>query len=438
MNLISSFTSVLICKTNNIMKTKNTLLKAVTYAMAGSSLLSSCEKKSASEVAPTSAVVSDVMSSKDVVLKDGVLVFKDRKAMKNFNSYLNAKGVDYANQWEKSLGFESMAHILRTVTAAENKLEEDFLKGKSDSELAQLRNMPAPHSALYTKWVSAGTLRVVKDATGAESFGVNASHDLFTNVLNSEGIVAFGDTVYQFKGHDMKMTTKGLANLVALQSATQSDRVRQIVVKENLFPNEQRAVQASGTANRIVYNAPTKETVNQFASKEKITMRVSLYSNLLDTSLPDVFRENDVDFWYEAEAEKKNFWGNWNKVDNGSGISGLTANYSWDAEVRPNPTTSPVTFNIPGYSYGYTNVSWTYLATSKPNIVKFDYSTGAPQFGNQTAPNGRYGQSFFASNSPDFAANTSPYWSITRGLLLRTGTFTCYDASGSRSATVNW
>lgn len=289
-----------------------------------------------------------------------------------------------------------MAHTLRDVADAENKLEEDFLKGKSASELAQLKNMPAPHSALYTKWVNAGTLRVSKDSDGAETFGVNASHNLFTNVLNAEGIVAFGDTVYQFKGHNMKTTTKGLSNLAALQSATQSDPARQIIVKENLFPDEQRAMHSAGAANRVVYNGPTQYTINQWTSKQKITMRVNFYSNLLDTSDPTVFRINDVDFWYEAEAESKNFWGNWNKVDNGSGISGLTAQYTWDAEVKPNPTTTSFTvFRIPGYSDGFANANWSYLASSKPNIVKFDSFVGSPQYGNQIAPNGRYDSGYF-------------------------------------------
>lgn len=402
--------------------------------MAGSLLLSGCEKKSDSEVAPAPAV----MSEQDVVLKDGILTFKNRKALKDFNSYLNAKGAAYSNQWEKSLGFESMAHILRAVTDAENKLEEDFLKGKSADELAQLKNTPAPHSALYTKWVNAGTLRVTKDADGAETFGVNASHDLFTNVLNAEGVVAFGDTVYQFKGHDIKTTTRGLSNLAALQSATQSNPAYRIVVKQNLFPDEQRALQPAGAANRIVYNGPTQETNYQW-DKQKITMRVHFYSNLVDTNDVGIYKENDVDFWYEAEAESKNFWGNWKKVDNGSGISGLTAQYTWGAVVVPYTSTYVSNFNIPGYTDGSANQNWSYLASSKPNIVKFDYTTGAAQFGNQVAPNGHYDSNYFSQNSAQFRQySNGPYWTIQSGLLLLRGTFVCYDASGSRSATVNW
>ncbi len=360
--------------------------------------------------------------------------------MKNFNSYLNAKGVEYANNWEKSLGFESMAHIINNVRDAENKLEKDFLQGKSADELARLKQMPAPHTALYTKWVNAGTLRVVKDADGAEELDVNASHTLFTNVLNAEGIVAFGDTVYQFKGHDMKMTTKGLNNLTALRAATQSDPASQITVRESLFPDEQRTKNPKGvgTASRIVYNGQPQQTQTQYresSTDRKIVMTVSFYSNLLDTSLPDVFRENDVDFWYEAKAEYKNYWGNWKLRDNGNGISGLTAQYNWYATIQPNPNTSPNILFVPGYSGGYANPDHSYLASAKPNIVKFDSSTGAPQFGNQTAPNGRYGYSYFAGtfNSADY-----PYWSITQGLLLeRNSSFTCYE-SGGRSARVVW
>ena len=415
------------------MKTKQLLLPiaCVSAALA----LFSCEKNVDSEVNPAPAV----MSKQDVVLKDGVLVFKDRKTMKNFNSYLNAKGVDYANQWEKSLGFESMAHILNDVIDADNKLEAEVLKGKSADEVAQLQKTPAPHTALYTKWVKAGTLRVAKDADGTETLDVNASHTLFTNVLNAEGIVAFGDTVYQFKGHNMKVTTKGLSNLDALRSATQSDPSRQITVRKSLFPDEQRAQSSntSGTANRIVYSGPIQEYQNQYresSTDRKLTMRVYFYSNLVDTSDPEVFRENDVDFWYEAKAEYKS-WGSWKLRDNGNGVSGLTAQYSWHAQVKPYPVrTSPV-FDIPGYTSGFANPDHSYLASSKPNRVKFDSSTGAPQFGNQTLPNGRYGYSYFAGtfNPADY-----PFWSITEGLLLdRNSVFTAYEGGG-RSAQVIW
>lgn len=416
------------------MKITNTLWQLVTCAIAGSVLLSSCEKESDSKGAPAPSV----MSQQDVVVKDGILVFKDRKTMKNFNSYLNAKGVEYANQWEKSLNFVSMAHILNDVIDADTKLEADILKGKSADEVAQLQKTPAPHTALYTKWVNAGTLRVAKDADGTETLDVNASHNLFTNVLNAEGIVAFGDTVYQFKGHNMKVTTKGLSNLDALRSATQSDPSRQITVRKSLFPDEQRAQSSnnSGTANRIVYNGPIQQSQYQYresSTDRKVTMSVYFYSNLVDTSLPDVFRENDVDFWYEAKAEYKS-WGSWRLRDNGNGISALTAQYSWQAEVMPNPVTSPAVFTVPGYSTGYANPDHSYLASSRPNRVKFDSSTGSPQFGNQTLPNGRYGYGYFGAtfNSADY-----PYWSITRGLMLdRNSIFIAYV--GSRSTQVTW
>lgn len=416
------------------MKTPNTFWQLITCAITGSVLLSSCEKRSDSEVAPASSV----MSKRDVVLQDGVLVFKDRKTMKNFNSYLNAKGVEYANQWEKSLNFESMAHILNDVRDADNKLEADLIKGKSADEITQLQKTPAPHTALYTKWVNAGTLRVAKDADGTETLGVNASHTLFTNVLNAEGIVAFGDTVYQFKGHTMKVTTKGLSNLDALRSATQSDPSGQITVRESIFPDEQRAQisKNAGVANRIVYSGNVQQSQTQYresSTDRKVVMSVYFYSNLLDTSLPDVFRENDVDFWYEAKAEYKS-WGSWKLRDNGNGISALTAQYSWHAQVKPNPIQTLPVFDVPGYTSGYANPDHSYLASSRPNSVKFDSSTGAPQFGNQTVPNGRYGYGYFAGtfNSADY-----PYWSITEGLLLdRYSVFTAYV--GGRSAQVTW
>lgn len=415
------------------MKTRNTLWQAA-FAVAAFALLSSCEKNSESEVQPASSV----MSKQDVVLQDGILVFKDRKTMKNFNSYLNAKGVEYANQWERSLGFESMAHILNDVRDADNKLQENIIKGKSADEVAQLQKMPAPHSALYTKWVNAGTLRVTKDADGIETLDVNTTHNLFTNVLNAEGIVAFGDTVYQFKGHTLKVTTKGLSNLDALRAATQSDPSHQIIVRETLLPDKQQLQSSKnpGTANLVVYTGPVQEFQKQYresSTDRKVTMRVYFYSNLLDTSDPTIFRENDVDFWYEAKAEYKT-WGQWKLRDNGNGISALTAQYSWHAQVKPYVNRTLPVFDVPGYTAGYANPDHSYLASSKPNYVKFDSSTGAPQFGNQTVPNGRYGYSYFSGT---FNPSDYPYWGITEGLKLDAGGVFTANVGGWQ-AKVTW
>ena len=78
--------------------------------------------------------------------------------MKEFNSRLNAEGVQAADAWEKSLGFVSVAHIFQEVNNAEDALEKQVLAGKSTEELDHLKELPAPHTALYKKWVDTGTL----------------------------------------------------------------------------------------------------------------------------------------------------------------------------------------------------------------------------------------------------------------------------------------
>jgi len=418
------------------MKTKRIILQ-VACTVAGIGAFSSCEKNSVIEPAPTAGTMKP-----EVVLKDGVLVFKSRKDMKNYASYLNARGVEYADKWEKSLGFKSMAHILAEVREAEDKLEVEVLQGKSDAELAILKAGPVPHSAQYTKWVNAGTLRVTKDADGAETLDVNASHSLFTNVLNAEGIVAFGDTVYQFKGDAMKVTTNGLSDLAALRTSEKSNSSRHITVQRP-FTGEQpnKALKGGLNANPVISdlvisNGNQQEAQNQYevgGTPRKITMKVSLYSELYDVPNPSnndvVYFRNNVDFWFEAKSEYKNFWGNWKLQEIGKGFNSVIANYRWSAFVQKFLYSNYDVISVPGYTSGAANPDLSYLAQAKPNVARFDRNFGAPQFGNQIAPNGIYG--------PFSTDNGAGAGYITRGLLLDTGSSFSATADG-RTAQVIW
>ncbi|RAK65163.1 hypothetical protein DLM85_16630 [Hymenobacter edaphi] len=377
--------------------------------------LASCEKEPAGEAAPQPKV------SEEVVLRNGILVFKDRKTMREFNARLNAKGTAYADQWEQSLGFESMAHILNEVKAAETQLEVDFLRGKTAAQLTQLRQQPALHSALYTKWVNAGVLRAEKSPDGGETLDVNASHTHYTNVMNADGMVAFGDTLYQYRGNKIKVTTKGLGQAAALKAASASDAAQHITVKTSPFRYESQ--QGQQRTNEITYNGNQwRDAYN--GSKQKAIIKVSLYSEILY----DAHKQNFVDFWIEARCLKKNFWGNWVDESFGDGIWGIEATYSWTAQVNPF-WYSTMTLNVPGYTPG--NAYVYYVPDTHPGTIKMDYTTGAPQFGNQLFPNGTY--------TPYFDPSTGYNYYISQGIKIDNNSiFKCIPVNFRPEAVLYW
>ena len=326
--------------------------------------------------------------------------------MREYNFKLNAKGFGYSNAWEKAQGFESIACILNEVKKAENQLEVDFLRGKTAADLQRLRHTPAPHSALYTKWVDAGALRVTKDSDGAESFDVNASHTHFTNVMNAEGFVAFGDTLFQFKGNQIKSTTKGLPGAAALRAASATDPKQQITVKESAFCGEQQpGLQNRGT-NTVTFNDSDYSEVRFDNNNRATTIKAFLYSEILY----DAGKQNYVDFWMEASCRVKNFWGNWRDADFGDGIWAVEANWSWNAVVNPFSFSSQQLF-VSGFTQG--NSSVYYSPGNKPGYIKLDYTTGAPQFGNQIFPNGTY--------TPNFDPSLGYNYIISQGIKLNRG-----------------
>jgi hypothetical protein len=381
--------------------------------------LASCEKND-SAVEP----VKPAVAQEDVVLKEGILVFKNRNTMREYNSMLNAKGFDYSNAWEKEKGFESIARILNEVKKAERQLEVDFLRGKTPAELQRLRHTPAPHSAQYTKWVNAGVLRVTKDSDGAESFDVNASHTHFTNVMNAEGFVAFGDTLFQFKGNQIKSTTKGLSGAVALRAASATDPQQQIVVKESAFCDEQNSKAQKRGTGEVTFNNSDKTEVRFDNDKRATIIKTSLYSEILY----DARKQNFVDFWIEAWSREKDFWGNWRDADYLDGIYAIEGNWAWNAVVNPNYNSSyPLV--VPGFTRGTSSVY--YAPSSYPGYIKLDRTTGAPQFGNQLFPNGTY--------TPYFDPSLGYNYVISRGIKLDNGSvFKCIPRHHWPEAILTW
>ncbi len=399
------------------MKTKQLLLPIACLGIALG--LFGCEKKSAIEPVPQK------MAKADVSVKDGILVFKDWTTLRLYNANLNAKGIQYADEWEKSMHFESVAHILNEVNVAEAKLEESFLLGKSAEELKRLSNEPAPHTALYTRWVNAGTLRVEKEADGAEKVGVDASHTHYTNVMNSEGLVAAGDTIYQFKGNKIKVTTKGLANVVALKAATASEPGQQISVQVNPFRYDKTGQSGQQrSTNELTFDG--NDYVDAYNNNhERSTIKVALFSEILD----EAHKRNRVDFWIEATCEHKNFWGNWVNNEFGDGIYAIEADWSWNADVNPYIYARSTYLRVENFTVGRQTLR--FLPDTRAGYIKMDYTTGAPQFGNQIFPNGTYTAYF----DPSLGYN----YYISQGIKINRGsTFKLIPVRYRPEALLTW
>ena len=287
---------------------------------------------------------------------------------------------------------------------------------------------------------------------------------MFTNVLNADGVVAFGDTVYQYKGRYIKRTMNGFSNLTALKAATQSDSTRDIVVNVVAFSDEQRIekeknhVQTSttpltvtSTSDLVVFN-DFQDAITNYSvggTSRRVILTASLYSELYDIpERANFYHFNNVDFWFQARAEYKNFWGNWKPQEGGKGISSLTANYSWTAAILLNADNSPSIYNniyVTDYTSGSVpNFSYPYLATSKPGTIRFDKTTGTPTNGYQIAPNGVYGPQFFNRNGEirngygDQLYLDSKF-TISQGLKLNSGAvFTCTVDGSNVTTILNW
>jgi len=174
------------------------------------------------------------LDMKSISISQGVLKFNSRADFKNTLKALNGKSVNFVLDWNKSLGFRSQEAIFQEIIEAENIVRDKQAAGL-DPDITLKEFLDAgltwDHSPIYIEYINKGLIIEMTDHDGCKWFKHNVLNPTYMPLLNEEGFVVLGDTLYQFTKDKVKYSPGGsLSKIPKLADANETDQDQNIYV----------------------------------------------------------------------------------------------------------------------------------------------------------------------------------------------------------------
>ena len=277
--------------------TQKTIKSLVLFFAAALFVLGGCEKD---ELLDTNNTVDELMaqaSSKSNCYYNqeyNMMVFQSEKELNEYITNLNIGETRRIAEGE----FVSLSDILAEVMEAEAEkdnyfeilyMQEDLTVQQKDDIIKQAEERDPVN--ITTKYLQEG---IIRQFESKESYGyeLTSCAPYYAEVLNKEGMVMAGDTIFQYTNDKVKMLTDGDFKKIKLLKLTESND------KENNI--ELIDVASGGKSQIIFYSYNTKFE----AYKKRISVQAFLN---------EYWSGNKKSYAYYLQfyCEEKNFWGNW-------------------------------------------------------------------------------------------------------------------------------
>ncbi|HEU4404590.1 MAG TPA: hypothetical protein VFS43_04780 [Polyangiaceae bacterium] len=168
---------------------------------------------------------SAVEQDQPVVVRSGVLVFRDAKALQETLAGLSVLDADSLRAWNRGMGFVSLREVFDEVVREEAALDEHYERlAQSGPEAAALLPTEPVHSEAYHRALRAGRLRVVAEDDG-EYFDYNLRQVHLAPILDPDGRVSVGGVLMQYGPAETKQVSyEGLAEIEGAKVALAGER----------------------------------------------------------------------------------------------------------------------------------------------------------------------------------------------------------------------
>ena len=259
--------------------------------------------------------------TQDVQSKDGTLIFENEQHMMNELETLAKMNLEEKIKWENKYNFRSLGSIEMLINNAELEKQNAFYKNLNpDLKIAdyEAMNYKYLHTDIYKKYLAMGVIEEEVDADGNHSFSLNMKNSGLANVLNDQGEVIVGGSVYHFSGFE-----GSIASLLT-NEVTNTFSILPNTAKQNQF-NWSKGYTTDGWLN--------------LSSNERISYKVIGYD--LNTSSPTLVGST---FYVNAKAQKKSF-GTWSYSNNYNPVYRITGSWTYSFSVIPNGSFSSVIIN---------------------------------------------------------------------------------------------
>jgi hypothetical protein len=303
-------------------------------------------------------VVKPYQPTYNVKINDGMLVFESKMAFDVTKLEIAAANRKAVDLWEQSLGIKTPASIFNAVVLAEDSIS-NYYESLPEDEQAYWRAQPEIHSEIYQKALSEKIIKLLPDGDGGEYFDLTLYDKTAASVVNLDGLVIVEGQIHQYTSNAIKLITDGdmgkIEKLKKINATYQDDNILVAVFDNKASKGDNQLKSASFVTD----NNWTQTTGWQSVpGKKRVKVWIDGHSEMYGANASaDCSEYASCTFVVRAEAQHKNFWGNW-KYD--SYMPSLSFDATWDYEYMqydydpdyPYPCTlySHAVFYVPEYS----------------------------------------------------------------------------------------
>jgi hypothetical protein len=279
-------------------------------------IFSGCEKEpTQSETIKKGETINDLevfKPSNKVVVENGMLSFKSKIAFEVTKREIAMADRRSVDLWEKSLGIKTPASIFNAVILAEDSISNYFM-GLPEKEQEYWLSIPQPHSNIYNQALSQKIICLLPDGDGGHYFDLNYYDKTITNLINLEGFVKVENQIYQYTDKSIKIIQDGDPQKIGLiKEINKNFNGNNMVV--NIYGNNRLKNAQMETSFNWTQEMPFYQFEKNWKGSYQKRVRVWIdgHSEPAGTYERDnCYEYVNCTFVLRAEAQKKNFWGNW-------------------------------------------------------------------------------------------------------------------------------
>lgn len=272
------------------------------------------------------------------IVENGMLSFESKhmfEATCREIAIADRKAVDL---WEKSTGIKTPASIFYAVILAEDSISTYYMN-LSEKEQEYWRNQPQKHSAIYEEALLNKTIHLIPDGDGGEYFDINLYDKSIANLINLDGFVKIENQIYQYTEDAIKIIQDGnIEKIETIQNINHNFNGNGMIV--SVFSDNK----LKSTSDWDVVNWTQDMPFYQFdknwkgSYQKRVKVWIDGHSEPYGTpSQIGCYEYLNCSFVLRAEAQTKNFWGNWVYGNYWPSLS-FSADWYYDYRVFTNVT----------------------------------------------------------------------------------------------------
>lgn len=258
------------------------------------------------------AVVKAFQPSNKVVVENGMFSFESKLAFDVTKQEIGLADRKAVDLWEQTLAIKTPASIFNAVILAEDSISSFFMS-LPENEQEYWRNEPQKHSNIYLEALVQKTIHLLPDGEGGEYFDLNLYDKSTAGLINLDGFVKIENQIYQYTDNAIKIIQDGdVAKINLIKGINHSFEGNNMIVnvfKDNRLKNATNETSFNWTQNMDFYPF---EPNWRGRDQKRVRVWVDGHSEPYGTTYGDhCYEYISCTFVLRAEAQVRNFWGNW-------------------------------------------------------------------------------------------------------------------------------